>query len=154
MNKWLKRILAICPVFLCAYWCHSYTTIFYINNLTDRTVVFDMSSNPNKHAIIVPDGSVEIFRWADGVNIHILGHRMSLSTEDGDLLRIWSKDDNPNNIEDALDGCYASYFKNSVRQIYDEKEWIITDNGKTREYVFNILPEDLIPLSEIVDNKE
>lgn len=170
MKNWIKRIILVAPVLLCAFYCQEpHHTTFIMKNMTGEPVV--VKADPGAWItvpttkVIFPEETFIIHNDTDGgfLNIHaIYNKKISLSTTDGTLLRYWNALEDPKDFEFALNGCYASYFKDyGVRQLHDEKEWTrnesgliydgLIDRSRRCEFTFNILPEDLIPLSEIVE---
>lgn len=166
MRAWGKRLIPTLVLTLCAFHCdnnNGYTTSYYIQNQADITVVISIQpSHYNPKVVLKTGESVQIARENACVSFCDISFvdyvKLTLFTEDGDLLRYWASDDKPGDIDSALEGCHASYFKDyGVRQLHDVKEWTIRKEEKDyekeqyyREYVFSILPEDLVPLDDIV----
>ena len=179
MRSWIKRLLFIFSVLLCQSCIGFFLTAgligdcavtrFLLRNITDEVIVLEWDSgirndeygpppSPVVHRLS-PGDTVQVVysngSHGDFLSIHAISNcKLSLSTEGGALLRYWAKYDDPDDLEEALEGCHASYFKDSVRQLHDEKEWTITKEEKEWVYLFDILPEDLVPLHEIVGEKE
>lgn len=158
MKDWIIRLITLSSLFFCSFECEKEDTFYYIQNLTEDIVIIHSymgSHYDSRTCTLNPKESFELYRFRGAGNIYaISGHKISMSTKEGTLLRYWCGDDNPKDLASALEGCHASYFKEcGVRQLHDGAEWILTENGEIREYVFRILPEDLVPLSEITCEK-
>ena len=179
MRSWIKRLLLLLSLLLCQSCAYLIVgglglfrdyaiTSFWVRNMTEEVVIIDWVHEingesgklPTKTYRLPPGDTIRVVYCENGtegdfLSIQDIGNcKLSLSTEDGALLRYWAKYDDPDDLEEALEGCHASYFKDSVRQLHDEKEWTITKEEKEWVYLFDILPEDLVPLHEIAGEKE
>lgn len=170
MKKQIVHILLVSTILLCFCSCQIFVkttcvqTKFLIRNLSEETIVIrTYIDNLHTPVTVTLDhkGIFEIYSYDDDIDINVFdNYKFKLSSQDGVLLRFWSKLDIPKDFETALNGCYASYFKDyGVRQLHDEKEWTslirYTDydtfeRSSAQDFIFDILPEDLIPISEII----
>lgn len=159
MKTWIKRFIFILMPFFCAFECEDGSTSYYVQNSTEETVIIKTGGYtsyliPALNVELEPGEMVEIYRCHGLSNVYQLkGLDVSLYTQDDVLLRYWTFKNAPDEIEAALEGCYASYFRSfDVRQFHDVFQWKCEEEYEDLEYTFQILPEDLIPLCEICDN--
>ena len=169
MKRFVKCLLIFPPLFICAFQCESDDRAsFNLVNCTDQTVLIQSYTWPYQNRAsepyrIAPAESYELRRTSstgaaeDLVNI--FGRNgILLSTEDGVLLRNWLHLDGEGShvaITEAIEKCYTFMFVSyGVRQFHDPDQWMRAKRKGIDEWTFNILPEDLIPLSEFVRNKD
>ena len=157
MRSLKTLVFSILVLSFCAFHCQDQIpTTFNAINMTEDTVLIKSEYFPGiKSTLLKPGESHQIHRDLYPVRVVLINDfKVSLFTENGTLLRYWYRYDKPTDIDSALAGCHASYFeKHGVRQLYDETQWTLHDYGETREFIFLILPEDLIPLSEFIDKE-
>ena len=166
MRNWIKRLVFVLPIVFCAFHCDGdHETSYYIVNRTDETVLIQSyimyisEGNPKDVARLAPGQSVEFYSVGGACgDIGALckkNYCVLLINEDGFLLRNWQ----PLEVLEGdycdldFEECNAYMFERyGIRQFHNEKEWIRVDYEGYREWTFEIRPEDLIPLSEIVEN--
>ena len=158
MKRVILFLLCFVAVVLCAFECDDfYSTRFYIVNMTEEMIVIDSyvggGYSDHKKARLKPGESFEIHSIDAESYFHVIEHRhVSMSACDGTLIRFWTTYYKSNDLNSALDDCNAQFFWDyGVRQFHDEKEWEYAEYKDRCEWTFNILPEDLIPLSEFVE---
>ena len=158
MRFWTSCLL-LSVLLLCSFQCESEIDRFYVKNRTDYTIVISSQETITGRAKLAnttlsPGESVEIYSHQGAPSrIYVMDLDVLLYLQDGPLLRYWTRYDVSYDLDAALEYCYARYFQGyGVRQFYDEGEWDSSESEKITEHTFNILPEDLVPLSEYVMN--
>jgi len=148
----------LCSLFLlCSFQCEQEVDRFEVTNMTSQTVVIHAVESEGAGTIVnakLGSGeSVKIYSHQGApARIYIMYLDVSLYIDDGTLLRYWTRNDVHYDEDEAIVNCFAPYFKwCGVRQFYDEREWRISKSGKNNIHTFSILPEDLVPLSEILE---
>lgn len=158
MKLRFKTLLLCVFVTFCAFQCFNYTTSYYVQNMTEETLTVRTISHSTKELqyMLAPDERIEIYRkYGDPIGVIALSHMdVYLLNENNKIVRYWTNTKISVDKLTAIEKCIASYFKASgVRQLFDNKEWILWEDSDMREYTFNILPEDLIPLEEFIEEE-
>lgn len=134
-----KYIIAFLPLFFCAFECEdNCVTIYTIRNSTEHSIVLQ-----------TVEVRYEGYTLFSAINNYIF----RLSSENGTLLRLWAYHASTNDIKTAIEECNPDYYfeQYGVRVLHNPKEWSLEEYANTREYIFDIYPEDLIPLQEIYE---
>ncbi|MDD5891123.1 MAG: hypothetical protein PUC72_01140 [Bacteroidales bacterium] len=170
MKRFVSLFLAFISLFLCAFDCGKdwHYGHFYFKNTTDQTILLHIkrySPRSESDYKIDPGDMVEF----GTVKNHYIttyaitafwGIDITMCLEDGTRLRRWcdeplDADNIPTDKETALEECYVPFFKEyNIRNICNNDDWITTiENGDTYK-IFEIRPEDLIPIPEIIAEKD
>lgn len=165
MKNILKKLIFFIPIFFCAFQCEippQITNISYIKNSTEDTVY--ILSNIWRDEIYQEFKPGDMIKWDEGCNDYafpfmrgsIYNSTWTMKSKDGTILRRWTPEnskDLPKDRNTARAEGYATYFKGciGVRVLHYEEDWTpCTISADTTIWTFEILPEDLIPLSEII----
>ena len=160
MKNIAKLLLVAFTLMLCSFHCSIVHTSFCITNMTDEEIyVQSVHRYYGTHkATLRPGESLEIAKSSDSGALRLIAVvdanlEVYMGTEEKGLLRFWTIKDSAG-PEAALEDCNAKYYRaDGVRQIHNnESEWHFEEYGDACKYSFYILPEDLIPLSEFIDN--
>ena len=181
MKRFASLCLAFMSLFLCAFYCGKdwHYGHFYVKNTTDKTFLLHVKLlNPQFKGTktdsdykLNPGDSVEIGTRAEPFVGHysvgiLRGFDIIMSSEDGTRLRRWvdvsswvgadkSKYNIPTDKETALEECYVPFFKEyNIIDLCNEDEWIWIMLNDDQYITFEIRPEDLIPIPEIIAEKD
>lgn len=157
------RLFIILTVLFCSFRCTEVQTSFYITNASNQEIeIWSEHSYYGTYKCSLRHG--ESLKIAQDISSNlpkefgeVINNRLevSIGEKNSGLRRFWTLNDtDEKSPESALYNCNALYFKeNGVRQLHDEKEWMVRDDNLIRVYTFLILPEDLIPLSDFIDKE-
>lgn len=164
MKILIKYIIAFLPLFFCAFECEdNCVTIYTIRNSTEHSIVLQTETlyedeycrvnRPPEYIKLSPGYTVEVRYEGYTLFSAINNYIFRLSSENGTLLRLWAYHASTNDIKTAIEECNPDYYfeQYGVRLLHNPKEWSLEEYANTREYIFDIYPEDLIPLQEICE---
>ena len=170
MKRFVSLFLAFMSLFLCAFDCGKdwHYGHFYFKNTTNQTILLHIkrySPGSESDYRIDPGDMVEfgtvqrhhITTYAISI---FKGIDITMCLEDGTRLRRWADqprnaDNIPTDKETALEECYVPFFKEyNIRDLCNADEWIWILVNDDQYITFEIRPEDLIPIPEIIAEKD